>query len=90
MHSPNACHIFEQALSRRKRALEGYMHNLHRGRIEVRGMIREDIARFSDLGARRHVSDLEAVLLQFDSARIDERNSQRGPGPGTSAQPQTL
>jgi len=87
MQSPNACHVVKQAQSRQKRALEGYMHNLHRGRTEVRGMILNDIARFADLGARRLASDLEAVLLQFDHARMDERHVR---GPGISAQAQTL
>jgi hypothetical protein len=76
MSSQIACHKVKQALSRQRRALQSYMHNLHRGRAEVRGMILDDITRFSDLGARRHAQDLEAVLLQFDVAR-------RAPGPLT-------
>jgi hypothetical protein len=61
-------HAAEQALIRRRQALETYRHNLHLGRACVRGMIVADIARFADLGAHRHAGELANVLVQFDSA----------------------
>lgn len=60
--------LIEQAISRRRHVLAGYRLNLRRGEANVRNMIREDIIRFCDLGARRHASDLSQVLKQFELA----------------------
>jgi hypothetical protein len=56
----------ECAVFRQSRFLESYRFSLPRGRANVRQMIFQDIARFSDLGAYRLVADLHEVLDQFD------------------------
>jgi len=58
----------ERAACRQRRVMAGYSFNLRRGEAKVRDMILKDIGRFSDLGAERRVSDLFAVLKQFDLA----------------------
>jgi hypothetical protein len=64
----SAALAIEQAILRQGRMMEGYCFNLPRGDANVRDMILEDIGRFSDLGVRRHVSDLFEVLKRFDLA----------------------
>lgn len=56
----------ECAVFRQSRLLESYRFSLSRGEANVRQMIFQDIARFSDLGAYRQVADLSEVLNQFD------------------------
>ena len=60
--------LMAQSISRRRQLLAGYRLNLQRGEANVRDMIRQDIIRFCDLGARRHASDLSQVLKQFELA----------------------
>jgi hypothetical protein len=50
--------------------LASYLCNMGRGRSTVRGMIVNDINRFTELGAERYVSDLIRTLHLFDHARL--------------------
>jgi hypothetical protein len=52
---------------RRDRLLAGYLLNRKRGASAVRNMIREDMRRFCDLGAKGYASDLAEVLKCFDA-----------------------
>ncbi len=65
-YSQSATLANDQAIYRQRRVLEAYCFNLARGEANVRDMIMKDIVCFSDLGARRHTSDLSEVLKQFD------------------------
>lgn len=53
---------------RRNRLLASYLLNRKRGTAMVRKMIRDDISRFDDLGARAYARDLREVLNGFESA----------------------
>lgn len=52
---------------RQNRMLAGYLLNRKRGTSAIRRMIRDDIDRFADLGAKRYASDLADVLDRFES-----------------------
>jgi hypothetical protein len=67
-HSQNTAIVLEQAIFRQRQIMEGYPFSLPRGKASVRDMILEDISRFSDLGACRHVSDLTEILKLFELA----------------------
>jgi hypothetical protein len=57
-----------QGLSSRQNGLRaGYLLNRKRGASTLRRMIREDMNRFTEMGARRYASDLGEVLRHFDS-----------------------
>jgi hypothetical protein len=53
---------------RRNRLLESYLLNRKRGAATVRKMIRDDIGRFDDLGARAYAGELREVLERFETA----------------------
>ncbi len=53
---------------RRNRLLASYLLNRKRGTAMVRKMIRDDIGRFDDLGARAYALELREVLKRFESA----------------------
>lgn len=53
---------------RHSRLLAGYLLNHERGAAFVRNMIRDDIVRFSELGARAYAMDLLEVLISFNRA----------------------
>ncbi len=52
--------------SRRNRLLASYLLNRKRGTAMVRKMIRDDISRFDDLGARAYAWELREVLKRFE------------------------
>jgi hypothetical protein len=52
-------------LERRRQLLASYLLNSQKGANWVRDMILGDIGSLRDLGAQRHVADLEAVLECF-------------------------
>jgi hypothetical protein len=60
--------IMDGGLTRRRnRLLESYLFNRKRGAATVRKMIRDDIGRFDDLGARAYAWELKEVLKRFES-----------------------
>ena len=46
----------------------GYLLNRKRGPAKIRKMIREDMDRFAEMGAKQYASDLAEVLRLFDAA----------------------
>jgi hypothetical protein len=52
--------------ARIRRMLTSYLLNCRHGPGSVRKLICADIQRFTDLGARRYVTDLLEVLKQYD------------------------
>jgi hypothetical protein len=52
---------------RHDRMLASYLLNRKRGTSAIRRMMRDDIDRFTDLGAKRYATDLAEVLERFDS-----------------------
>lgn len=57
--------------TRRRRMLTSYLLNCKRGPAFVRGMICDDIYRFTELGAKWYVAELIEVLKQYDSADLE-------------------
>jgi hypothetical protein len=57
----------EGSTARHSRLLASYLLNLRRGTAMVRKMIRDDIARFDDLGARGYAGELREILHCFET-----------------------
>ncbi len=57
--------------ARRARLLAGYLLNGKRGAVYLRRMIRADIDRFAELGAKQYASDLTAMLERFNTTFPD-------------------
>jgi hypothetical protein len=69
--------------NRQRRMLAAYLLNRKRGVAAVRKMIRDDINRFNDLGARGYASELAEVLTRF-SVPLPEMAIQSGGHPNPS------
>ncbi len=71
------CASADQALkglsSRQRGLLASYLLNGNRGAVKLERMIREDIARFAEMGADRYASDLTEVLGRFNVTFADAR-----------------
>ncbi len=52
---------------RRNRLLASYLLNRKRGTAMIGRMIRDDISRFDDLGARAYALELREVLKRFET-----------------------
>jgi hypothetical protein len=52
---------------RRNRLLASYLLNRKRGMATIRKMIRDDIYRFDELGARDYARELREVLNRFET-----------------------
>jgi hypothetical protein len=62
-----ADHVFKGLSTRQRGLLASYLLNGERGAVILRRIIREDIARFAEMGADNYVSDLTEVLKCFDA-----------------------
>ncbi len=58
----------QRLAGRRNRLLASYLLNRKRGSATIRKMIRDDICRFDELGARGYAKELREVLKRFEAA----------------------